>query len=86
MRKCLGVNQGVMLKVALGGLLGDPSDGKEGRRDANIGSMRKGSLALEKGCFKRTGQCSTLRGAIVSTKGMKRLSKGTRNLNIFVGW
>ena len=53
-----------MLKVALGGLLGDPPSGKEGRRDAKIGSMRKGSPALEKGCFKRTGQCLASLGAI----------------------
>ena len=73
-----------MSKMALGGLLGDPPSGKEGRRDAKIGSIRKGSLALEKGRFKCTGQCSTLQGAIISTKGMRSLSKGTRNLNIFV--
>ena len=75
-----------MLKMALGGLLGDPPSGKEGKRDAKIGSIRKGSLALEKGRFKYTGQCSALQGAIISTKGMRNLSKGTRNLNIFVGW
>ena len=45
-----------MLKVVLGGLHGDPFGRKEGRKDAKIGSMRrKGSLALEKGRFKRTG-------------------------------
>ena len=55
-----------MLKVALGGLLGDPPGKKEGRKDAKIRSMRrKGSLALEKGRFKRTGQCLVLRGTIV---------------------
>ena len=53
-----------MLKVALGGLLGDPPSGKEGRRDVKIGSMRKGSPALEKGRFKRTGQCLASLGAI----------------------
>ena len=43
--KCLEVNQEVMLKVALKGLLGDPFGGKEGRRDVKIGSMsrRKGN-------------------------------------------
>ena len=51
-----------MLKVALGDLFGDPFGGKEGRRDAKIGSMskRKGSRALEKGRFKCTGQCPML--------------------------
>ena len=34
---------GVMLKVALGGFLGDSLGGKEGRRDAKIGRMRKGN-------------------------------------------
>ena len=76
-----------MLKVVLGGLHGDPFGRKEGRKDAKIGSMRrKGSLALEKGHFKRTGQCRALRGAIVLTEGMKSTIKGTRNLNAFVGW
>ena len=80
------VNQGVMPKVALGGLLEDPPGEKEGRRDAKIRSMRKGSLALEKGRFKCTGQCPAHQGAIISTEGMRSLSKGTRNLNIFVDW
>ena len=76
-----------MSKVALGDLLGDPLGEKEGRRDAKIGSMRsKGSLALEKGRFKRTGQYPVLRGAIISTKRMKSLSEGMRNLNIYLGW
>ena len=44
-----------MLKVALGDLLEDPPGGKEGRRDVKIGSMKKGSLALENGCFKCIG-------------------------------
>ena len=43
-----------MLKVALGDLLGDPPGEKEGRKDAKIGSMKKGSLAWAKGHFKRT--------------------------------
>ena len=76
-----------MLKVALGDLLRDPPGGKEGRRDVKIGSMRrKDNLALEKGRFKRTRQCLVLRGAIVSIKGMKSLSEGMRNLNIYLGW
>ena len=75
-----------MLKVALGGLLGDPPGEKEVRRDAKIWSMRKGNPALAKGRFKRTEQCLAPRGAIASTKGMKSLSKGTRNLNVFIGW
>ena len=87
MGKCLEVRLGVMLKVVLGGLHGDPLGGKEGRKDAKIGSMRrKGSPALEKGCFKRIGQCRALRGAIVLTEGMKSATKGTRNSNAFVGW
>ena len=78
---------GVMLKVVLRGLHGDPFGGKEGRKDAKIGSMRrKGSLALEKGRFKRIRQCRVLRGAIVLIEGMKSTIKGMRNLNAFVGW
>ena len=87
MGKCLEVRLGVMLKVVLGGLHGDPLGGKEGRKDAKIGSMRrKGSPGLEKGRFKRTGQCWALRGAIVLTKGMKSTIKGMKNLNAFIGW
>ena len=74
-----------MLKVSLGDLLGDPSGGNEGRRDAKIGTMRKGNLALAKGHFKHTKQFPALQGAIASTEGMNSLSKGTRNLNIFIG-
>ena len=87
MRKCLEVNQGVMLKMALGGLPRDPPGRKEGRRVTKIGSMRrKGSPALEKGCFKRIGQCRALRGAVVLTEGMKSTIKRMRNLNAFIGW
>ena len=68
-----------MLKVALRGLLEDPPGRKEGRRDAKIGRMRKGNPALAKGHVKHNEQCLALRGAIASTKGMKSLSKGTRN-------
>ena len=76
-----------MLKVALEDLLGDPPSGKEGRRDAKIGSMRsKGSLVLEKGHFRRTRPCPVLQGIIVSTKGMKSLSRGMRNLSVYIGW
>ena len=76
-----------MLKVDLGGLPRDPPGRKEGIRDVKIGSMRrKGSIALERGHFKRTGQCLVLRGTIVSTKGMKSLSEGIRNLNVYIGW
>ena len=78
---------GVMLKVVLGGLQGDPLGGKEGRKDAKIGSMGgKGSTALGKGRSKRTGQCRALWGATVLTEGMKSMIKGTRNLNTFVDW
>ena len=71
--KCLEANQGVTLKVALGGLLGDSLNGKGGRRNTKIGSTnrRKGSLALEKGHFKRTGQCPVFRGTIVLTEGTR---------------
>ena len=79
-------NPGAMLKVALRDLLGDPHGWKEGRRDAKIGSMRKVSLALEKGCFNYIRQCPAPQGAVISTEGMKSSTKGTRNLNVFVGW
>jgi len=73
--------------MALGGLFGDPLGGKEGKKDAKIGSMRRnGSLALEKGCFKHIGQCLALRGIIVLIKGIKSLSERMRNLNVYVGW
>ena len=56
--KCLKDVQRVTLKMALGGLLGDPLGEKEGRSDVKIRSMKsKGSLAWEKGHFKRIGQC-----------------------------
>ena len=88
MGKCLEIRLGVMLKVVLEGLHGDPLRGKEeGRKDAKIrGMRRKGSPALEKGRFKHTGQCRALRGAIVLTEGMKSATKRTRNSNAFVGW
>ena len=87
MGKFLEDNQGAMLKVALGDLLGDPLGGKEGKRDMKIGSTRrKHSLALVKGRFKRTRQCPVLQGTIVTTKGMKSLSRGMRNLSAYVGW
>jgi len=86
MGKFLEDNQGAMLKVALGDLLGDPPGGKEGRRDMKIGSTRrKRSLALMKGRFKHR-QCPVLQGAIVTTEGMKSLSGGMRNLSAYVGW
>jgi len=66
--------------MALGGLRGDLCGGKGGRKGTKIESMRrKGGPASEKGHFKRTGQCSALRGVTVLTEGMKSLSKGTRN-------
>ena len=86
MGKCLEVNQGVMLKVALGGLLGDPPGRNKGRRDMKIGRMRKGDPALVKGHFKLTRQCPVPWGVIASIEGMKSLSNGMRNLNVFVGW
>ena len=84
--KWLEDNLGAMLKVALGNLLGDPPCEKEGRSDLKIGSIRsKGSPNLERGRFKRTGQCPAPRGATVSTEGMKSLSRGMRSLNIYIG-
>ena len=79
--RCLKDGQGVMLKAVLGDLLEDLLGKKEGKRDAKIGSMsrRKGSLALEKGHFKRTRQCPMLRGIIVLTGGMRNLNKGMRS-------
>ena len=75
-----------MLKVALGGLLGDLPGEKEGRKDVKIRSIRrKGSLASKKGPFKHIKQCLVLQGATVSIEGIKSLSEGTRNLNIYVG-
>ena len=75
--KCLKVGLGVMLKVVLGDLLG----GKEGKRGVKIRSMsrRKSSPALEKGHIKHTGQYQAL-------YSMSALTKGTRNLNVCVGW
>ena len=70
-----------MLKVILGDLLRDPFGEKKGKRGVKIGSMssRKSSLALEKGHIKHTRQYQALQG--VST-----LTRGTRNLNICIGW
>ena len=69
-----------MLKVVLGDLLEDLLGGRGGKRGVKIRSVsrRKSSSALEKGRFKRIGQCPALRGVIV-------LIKGTRNLNNCVG-
>ena len=86
MGKCLEIRLGVMLKVVLGGFHGDPLRGKEGRKDAKIGGMRrKGSSTLEKGRFKHTGRCRVLRGAIVLIEGMKSATKGMRSPDVFVG-
>ena len=70
-----------MLKLVLGGLLGDPLGRKEGRKGARIVSMsrRKNSLALEKGHFKPTGQCQALSSVSI-------LTEGTRNSNVSIGW
>ena len=87
MGECLEVNQEVMLKVAQGGLLEAPLGWREGRKGTKIRTMRrKGSLASEKGQFKRTGQCPTFRGVTVLTKGMKSLSEGMRNQSAYEGW
>ena len=42
-RKMSKGQSGVMLKVALGGLLGDSLGWKEGRRDTKIWRIRKGN-------------------------------------------
>ena len=70
-----------MLKVVLRDLLRDLLGGRGDRRSVKIGSMsrRKGSSALKKGHFKRTGQCPALRRTII-------LIGGIRNLNVCVGW
>ena len=75
-----------MLKVALGGLHKDPLGGKEDRKDAKIGSMRKGSSALEKGHFKRIKQCLAPRGATVLTEGMRSLSRGIESSSVYESW
>ena len=76
-----------MLKVALGDLLEDPPGKKEGRRDMKIRSMRsKGSLVLDKGRFRCTQLCPVLRDVIVLTERMKSLSRGMRNLSVYIGW
>ena len=50
-KKCLQVNQGVMLKMALRGLFEDPLGENKGTRGAMIGTMnkRKNVLALGRG-------------------------------------
>ena len=70
-----------MLKVILGDLLEDLLGEKEGKRGVKIGSMsrRKNSPALEKGRIKLTGQYQAL-------QGMDALMRGTRSLNVCVGW
>ena len=79
--KCLRDNLGVMPKVALGDLLGDPLGRKEGRRGTKTRSMakRKSSLVLGKGHFKHIGHYQALRDVIVLIGEM-------RNLNAYVGW
>ena len=79
--KCLRDNLGVMPKVALGDLLGDPLGRKESRRGAKTRSMakRKSSLVLGKGHFKHIGHYQALRDMIVLIGEM-------RNLNAYVGW
>ena len=71
--KCLKVSQGVILKMVMGNPLGDPFSKKEGRRGTKIRSMnrRKTSLALEKGCFKRTEHCQVLQGIGILIRGMR---------------
>ena len=68
-RKCLKDVQGVMLKVALGDLLGDPSGRNEGRRDAKIGTMRKGNLALAKGISNIPNNFQRFRAQLLQQKG-----------------
>jgi len=77
--KCLKVGLGVMLKAALGDLLGDLLGRKEDKRDVKIGSVnRKRSSTLERGRIKHIEQCQVLRVASSLTKGM-------RNMSIYVG-
>ena len=79
--KCLRDNLGVMPKVALGDLFGDPLGRKEGRRGMKTRSMakRKSSLVLGKGHFKHIGHYQALRDMIVLIGEM-------RNLNTYIGW
>ena len=79
--KCLRDNLGVMPKVALGDLLGDPLGRKEGRRGTKTRSMakRKSSLVLGKGHFKHIGHCRAF-------WDMSVLIGEMRNLNTYVGW
>ena len=79
--KCSEDNQGVTLKVALRDLFGDPIGGKEGKRGIKTGSMSRGksSLVLEKGRFKHTKHYQ-------APQGMRVLTGGTRNSNVYVDW
>lgn len=73
--------------MALRDLLENPPSRKEGRRSAKIGSMRsKGSLVLKKVRFRHTEPCPVLQGVILSTEGMKSLSREIRNLSVYKGW
>ena len=77
-----------MLKVVPGDLFGGLLDGRGDRRGVKIGSVsrRKGSPALEKGHFKRVGQCPTLQSTIIQIEGTRNVNGGTRSLSVYVGW
>ena len=79
--KCLKDIQGVMLKVLLGGLLGDLPGGSGGTKGVKTGTVseRKNGPALEKGCTRHTRQCRVLQGT-------DNLMRETRNLNGYAGW
>ena len=78
--KCLKDVQGVMLKMALEGLLRDLPGERGGTKGVKIGiiSERKNDPALEKGRIKHTGQCQELQGT-------DNLTRETRNSSSCVG-
>ena len=78
--ECLRVNQGVMMKLVLGGLCEDLRGGKGGRRGAKIESIRrKSGPSLGRGHIKPIGQCRVLQGT-------GNLTKETNNLSGYINW
>ena len=70
-----------MLKVPLGGLLGDLLGESRGIKDVKIGivSKRKNDLTSEKGCIKHIELCRELQGT-------ENLTSKMRNLRGCAGW
>ena len=81
LEKCLKDVQGVMLKVALEGLLEDLPSERGGTKCVKIGivSERKNDPSLDKGRIKHTGQCRELQGT-------DNLTRETRNSSGCAGW